>query len=191
MDYFIATSNKTKIQQYHDFGCPYPGTGGPDLKEPDADIARIVAYKALMNGPGAVTEDTCLHIENCEYNGNLIRFIESKLEDYVGEKAVFQVALGRHNGSAIEVFIAEISGHIVSDTSNGKAFGFDGHFIPDNATKSLWEIDQEGHLSDYSARKICLLAMMDNKPSHIIELHDAEWNGPWQDDTILKQGPSL
>lgn len=184
MDYFLATSNKEKIAQYHKFGCPYPGHGGPDLPEPDSDIATIVGYKSAVNGPGAVTEDTCLHIEDCEYNGNLIRFIEKNLHAYEGHKAVCEIALGRHNGEEIEVFIAQMPGVIVADRSDGKAYGFDGFFVPDGTDKTLWEHILDGNHALYSVRRMVLDKMMANDITCVKSVSLKDWDGPWQNDEI-------
>lgn len=187
MSYYIVTSNKEKIKEYEKYGCPYPSKNGLDLKEPDAEIEEIVVYKCQQNGVGSITEDTCLFIDNCPYAGNLIRFIQETLTDYIGNKAVCEVAIGKHNGDNIHIFIGRINGIIVQDRSNGKAFGFDGCFLPEGSTKTLWELDQEDNKHLFCARYRALQLMLNNQPESIFSSDHPEWNGPWQKDDILNK----
>lgn len=195
MDYFLATSNAGKIKEFRRFGCVLPSKEVPDLIEPDADIHDIVAYKARNAGPGAIVEDTCLHIEDCPHHGNLIKFIEAHLDEYVGHRAVAEVGIGRNNGTHVEIYIGRVSGLIVDDRSNGQSFGFDGFFVPDGETKTLYEFAEEGRKDEFSARKIAYDKMVILNATHIVSAQNRPWTGRWQNTDVkripLPSAPSL
>lgn len=177
VNYFLASSNKNKHKEYQDFGFPYPSKDTPDLDEPLADIITIAAYKAQQSGIGAISEDTALEVNDADI-GVRVRFLEHTLDNFVGKRAIFQVALGKRNQDDTEVFYAETTGTIVKNNFP-EAYGFDGSFIPDGSSKTLYELEKEGNKELFSPRKKAVERLIRGQKifstSEIIE-----WKGKWQ-----------
>lgn len=176
-EYFFASSNKKKHKEYQEFGFPYSSKPSEDLKEPLTDILVIAAYKAQKSGVGAIVEDTALEVEDSDI-GVRVRFLEHTLDNFIGKKAIFQVALGKQNEDSTEVFYAETTGTIVKNNFP-EAYGFDGSFIPDGETKTLYELEQEGLKERVSPRKKVIQKLVDNKPFCIF-YENINWRGQWQ-----------
>lgn len=187
MNLFIATSNMVKQKEYNAFGLPYSSKPGEDIKEPLTDIINIAVYKAQQAGHGAIVEDTALWVAGTEI-GVLVRYLEHTLDKYDGANAIFQAALAVNTGKEVQVYLGDTKGTIVKNKFPD-AYGFDGNFIPEGSSKTLFEIQKEGDFIDkaiHSPRARAVEQMMIKKsPVYVSPYADKqEWDGLWQDDII-------
>lgn len=177
----LVTSNKQKLVEFRRFGLKELNIEkGRDLREVDSNELFVTIYKALDAGSGRIVEDTSLRINGAEIGTN-VRWLLDNIHQHAGSKATWIVSIGVNNGETIQVFGAEISGHIVTDNPSLEGFGFDCLFIPEGTNKTLYELELDGLKDDFSARKNAVIKMLNDKPDYTMKIEKIpEWKGRYQ-----------
>lgn len=188
-DFYLATSNAVKRQQYNEFGLPYEGRATEDIVEPMTDIFKVAAYKAQQAGPGAVIEDTALEVDDADI-GVCVRYLEHTLDEYAGAKAKFQVALGVNDGETVKVYYAETPGTIVSNHFSD-AYGFDGNFIPEGETQTIHELLKAGEGRRISTRRLAVETLLRGDVAYETTAEKTPWAGETQEEYLERVRPDI
>ena len=134
----LNTSNKYKIADYREW-FPNLQATGLDLQEPDADPITVIRYKASQFDDGVLVEDSSLDVEG-ENVGVNIKWMCSHMERFINKRARSVSLLAYKKGNRIHIFRGEVSGKIVAkDGKCSSKGGFDPIFLPDGATKTLYD----------------------------------------------------
>lgn len=175
-EFRINTSNRGKFEEFKRLfsrhGIDLKATH-EDLKEIVADPVSVVANKASNAGELVLVEDTSLDIEG-ESVGIHIRALLQDLPRFIGKRALFRSLIAYREGDLVYIFSGEVQGTIVPARGR-EGFGFDPHFLPDGAVKTLGESKPDA----FNARAIAVNALV--RGDHIKAVPAVkEWNGPWQ-----------
>jgi len=129
--WFFNTSNQrkrsilTKFTKQHDISWL-----DNDLQEIDADDISIVVHKASRfneEGKRVIVEDSALYVDGADVGTN-VRWLNSKLPQLVGRKAVWVSLLAYRDGDAVKVFRAETHG--VMTHKKSEIGGIEDYFEP-------------------------------------------------------------
>ncbi len=167
----INTGNKNKQAEFQRFFKGDTVFLNYDIEEPKGNEIEIIRYKA-SRFKNVIVDDTSLYIKGKEL-GPLIKWNLTKLEQYVGETAVFSCLLAKHHDKKVFISKGEVSGRICKKQGDG--FGFTPYFIPDGSQKSLAQ-DKPDHLN---ARYLASKKILDNKWDMIVD-RLYEWSGEFQ-----------
>lgn len=120
-----------------------------DIAEPNADVITVVRYKASQF-ENVLIDDTSLLVEGVEVGVN-VRWLLSKLDEFVGKRAEFVCLLAICRSGQVEIFEGRQLGHIVAP--RGDSFGFNRYFLPDGATLTFGEAKPDHLNARYKAVK--------------------------------------
>lgn len=177
---FLVSSNPRKLKELARYGLELDLRPGDDLPEVDGTPLEVAIHKAKLAGTGAVVEDTVILVDGTPWVD--IRWTTEALREHEGAAACWQVTLAHNDGQAIRLFVGTVEGTIVApDQVRPEAFGFDPFFQPNGYELTLDELEQMGRKDEVSARKRAALALVDDQPSHAVDLADVgQWKGRWQ-----------
>ncbi|MBB63764.1 MAG: hypothetical protein CMO81_01735 [Waddliaceae bacterium] len=173
----LNTSNKGKLAEFQRLFSLHGESleiSQTDLAEIDADPVQVVVHKASSLDEHVLVEDTSLDVEGGQ-PGIYVKWFLENLSEFVGRNAVWRVLLAYREGEQVYVFKGEVEGTIVESRGIG-GFGFDPHFLPKGANKTL----AEEKPNRFSARAKAVEALSEKEVFRIEPLM-LEWNGPWQE----------
>ncbi len=180
--YILTTSNKNKIAEFKSIlGDKLTIKKGKDIKEVNGSVDEVIIYKSLDSGLNSIVEDTILEVDGKEVVD--IRYcIEKYSKSSV--KANWIVSLAINTGTEIKVYRGTIQGKLIkTDIIPDDSFGFDSYFVPKGTTKTLYELNKIGEKDNFSARKIALLNLLDDKTIFIKQIADIKkWTSSYQGD---------
>lgn len=185
----LGSSNKSKIQEYQNFGLDIKTKSIPDLKEVDGSELDVILYKILeLKEENVLVEDSTLTVENAQVGVNT-KWLMNELKynpDYHGRKASWFVYIGFLHQNQVYVCFSEIKGTISQNKVNDKAFGFDSIFIPEGSinNETLYDLSVKGLKENYSPRKQAVVKIIDKKYDLIKEVKNMPvWTGKYQNES--------
>lgn len=179
---YLTTSNKNKITEFKAIlGDKLTIKKGKDIKEVNGNMDEVIIYKSLDSVINSIVEDTILEVDGKEVVD--IRYYIKKYSKAT-VKANWIVSLAINTGTEIKVYRGIIQGKLIkTDTIPDDSFGFDSYFVPKGTTKTLYELNKIGEKDNFSARKIALLSLLEDKFVFTKQIKDIpNWNGKYQGD---------
>ena len=183
----LGSSNKSKIQEYINFGLNLKTKSIPDLKEVNGTELDVITYKVLeLNEENVLVEDSTLTVENANIGVNTKWLLEELQTnpDFEGRKASWFVYIGFLHENQVYICFSEIKGHISLKSLNNEAFGFDSVFIPNGSEDTLHELKKKGLKDNFSPRKQAILKII-NKSYDFVKKVDTipQWKGQYQNES--------
>ncbi|WP_054390418.1 non-canonical purine NTP pyrophosphatase [Vibrio parahaemolyticus] len=182
----LVTSNLNKLKEFIRLsgGLDVDIQHGEDLKEVKSeDSIEVAIYKSLEAGEGAIVEDTILKVNGEEITDIRYRLSElSQIADSSNCKLEWITTLALHNGYSVALYQGVTHGTFkdIKDVPND-AFGFDPFFVPDGASKTLYELEKDGCKDDFSARKNAIQNLILDKKLKEVEINSIPpWKGEYQ-----------
>lgn len=179
----LGSSNPGKLKEYNSFGLSIPSTTIVDLPEVLGSEREVIIYKALSAGENILVEDTSLSIAGFDVGVN-IKWLTEDLKTnpkYHQAKATWLVYLGVQQHGKLYLAKGEIKGSIdYTKSVLSNSFGFDSVFVPEGASLSLHELNQNSGKEQYSARKRAIDAFLCQKTEVIPVEEVPEWKGDYQ-----------
>jgi len=181
MDYKLVTSNEMKLKEFNSFGLDLTIEKGMDLPEIDTPNAvDVIIYKSRDAGKGTIVEDTTVSIDGVSMTD--IKFKLSELAYHEGASITWSTYLAKNDGESVHIYHGCSIGKVkIPDFVPNVKHAFDPYFVPNGETRTLFELNQLGLKSKYSARLFAVESLMKKQSVGIVALDDiAEWEGEYQ-----------
>jgi inosine/xanthosine triphosphate pyrophosphatase family protein len=182
---FLVSSNQRKRIEFLRFGLELDVRSGADIKEILAEPDDVAIHKAIAAGPGAIVEDTILRIDGVDVVDVRWRLAELGAAADDAPRAEWIVTLAKNDGENVTLHRGVVLGKIIPpENVPDDAFGFDAHFVPDDAEgRSLHELEKLGVKDKFSARKAAVVSLIENRSSKTVRIAEVPpWNGPMQNE---------
>ncbi|MFI8677933.1 non-canonical purine NTP pyrophosphatase [Bacillus thuringiensis] len=180
--YILVSSNEDKLKEFQRFGIyNLDIEKGRDIQEVNHPSVSVVAmYKSIEAGTMRIIEDTALYIEGEDVGVN-VKWLLDNISKYEGKTATWKVCLAANDGNRIYLYEGAVHGRIVNNKPVKEAFGFDNYFIPDGASKTLYELEKQGSKDGFSARRKAVDMFLNEIPCLVVPIAQIKpWEGNYQ-----------
>ncbi|MFJ8531131.1 non-canonical purine NTP pyrophosphatase [Bacillus sp. NPDC094106] len=180
--YILVSSNENKLKEFQRFGIHNiyieKGRDIPEVNHPSVDV--VAMYKSIEAGKMRIVEDTALFIDGEDVGVN-VKWLLDSISKYEGKKATWKVCLAVNDGNRIYLYEGVVYGRIVNNKPIKESFGFDNYFIPDDTSKTLYELEKQGSKDGFSARRKAVNRFLNEMPYLVVPIAAIKpWEGNYQ-----------